>query len=56
LTHIPYKGPTQGLYTHGKWYKVTQETDNGWFVVDDMGYTTNVSKVYNILWEEGKDR
>ena len=48
--NLLYKGPSNGLYTHGRWYLVTQDTPHGWFIVDDMGIVTNVSKRNNILW------
>ena len=48
--NLLYKGPTNGLYTHGRWYRVTQDTPHGWFIVDDMGVVTNVSKRNNMLW------
>ena len=48
--NLLYKGPTNGLYTHGRWYKIAQDTPHGWFIVDDMEVVTNISKRNNMLW------
>ena len=63
--NLLYKGPSNGLYTHGRWYRVIPPEDlqveqrtpitdisehYGWFIVDDTGIVTNVSKRNNILW------
>ena len=63
--YLLYKGPTNDLYTHGRWYRVISPEDlqveqrtpitdisehYGWFIVDDMGTVTNISKRNNMLW------
>ena len=50
-SYIIWTGPPNGLYTPGREYKVTSETDNGWIIKDDMSVTTNVSKKNNLFWK-----